>query len=549
MFQATFNIICILFVICAPFSPLNGNAYAVTPDLKTKPELNSNTVKQDPSNSLNELSTQIAQKDSVPAQKTPLNALSQINIDEEYISADDINFFDTNATPIKRKSTANQTGPSVSNATQTEAAKPEITQNATASTTADPASTDKGAVLTLHEACRLAVLHHPLIDRALATRQEEEANYNISKSVYYPRIDFQANLGPKHDLKTDITEYGDSSVSMTQTIFNFGGLQDEVASARLKADSARLRFARTNEDIAALTINSYLTILQAKQLLRVYENSLQFYQKLLETFWERYNAGISSKADAQKVEVSLKSTESQLVIQNEQFKTAKVLLENIIKQSVADIEPNVNLLKVGILGNAEDSYSRALNFNISLRATQAEIESQKMVISAKSTEYLPSLGYKLQAKNEMQQHNDDKNSFDAQLTLNWNLFNGFATDEKIKKEEAILKRLEATKHTTELEIKNILDNAFNSYDSSAKEYQLAKEAYDSSIYLMSLYLSEFDLGIRTLLDLITAREGQTSAAVREVNARFARIRATLNIILEEGRLADVLNLPIEKGFL
>ena len=94
----------------------------------------------------------------------------------------------------------------------------------------------------------------------------------------------------------------------------------------------------------------------------------------------------------------------------------------------------------------------------------------------------------------------------------------------------------ATKEATELDIRNILSDAFNAYQSSEKEFQLAKDAYDSSVYLMGLYLSEFDLGIRTLLDLIQAREGQTNAAFREVNARYARIRSILNILLEEGTL-------------
>jgi outer membrane protein TolC len=151
----------------------------------------------------------------------------------------------------------------------------------------------------------------------------------------------------------------------------------------------------------------------------------------------------------------------------------------------------------------------------------------------------------MQAKNEFQKVDGYRSSLDAQLTMNWNLFNGYASEEKINREKAILRRMVATKDATELDIRNTLADAFNAYQSSEKEFRLAKEAYDSSVYLMGLYLSEFDLGIRTLLDLIQAREGQTAAAMREVNARYSRLRSILNIILEEGRLPSVLNLPID----
>ncbi|CCO24141.1 TolC family protein [Maridesulfovibrio hydrothermalis] len=405
---------------------------------------------------------------------------------------------------------------------------------------------NSGEVLSIYQACRLAIAKHPLVASSYSSKLEKEADYGIAKSVYYPRIDFQTQLGPSRDLASDTETYGEGSISVTQTLYDFGGLQDTVASARLKAESANLRLARTNEDIAALTINSYLTILQAQELLNVYNSALDFYNKLLATFWERYNAGISSKADAQKVEVSLRSTQSQLAVQTQQLKTAKLLLENIIKQPVYDVETDVNILKMDIDRTLEESFSIALENNVGLKAYDRDIQSQQRVVSTKDSEYYPSLGYRLQAKNEYQRDNGEKFSLDAQLTLNWNLFNGFATDERIKKEEAVLKRMVATREATELEVQNVLSDAFNAHESSKKEFELAKEAYDSSVYLMSLYLSEFDLGIRTLLDLITAREGQTSAATREVNARFARIRAALNIYLEEGRLAEVIGLPLDK---
>lgn len=400
--------------------------------------------------------------------------------------------------------------------------------------------------LTLLEACKLAVKKHPLVASSRYSSLEKMADYGIAKSVYYPRIDFQGQAGPSHNLDTHTTSYGESSVSLTHTLYNFGGLRDSVDSARLKAEGAKYRLSRTNEDIAALAINSYLTVLQAQEMLRVYNSALEFYQKLLETFWERYNAGISSKADAQKVEVSLRSTQSQLTVQNQQLSTAKLLLENIIKQPVHSVAKDVNILQMEIEGTLEDVYKVALENNVSLRAFQSEIDSQEKAVSTKNADYYPSLGYQVKAKSEFQEVDGYENSLDAQLTVNWNLFGGFATDEGVKKEEAVLKRLIATKQATELQVQNVLSDAFNAYKSSEQEFRLAKEAYDSSVYLMSLYLSEFDLGIRTLLDLITAREGQTSASVREVGARFARIRAGLNIYLEEGRLAEVLGLPLNK---
>lgn len=408
----------------------------------------------------------------------------------------------------------------------------------------DPANTNATA-LSLQHACELAVRNHPLVASSRYSMLEKNAEYGMSRQVYMPRIDFTAQAGPSHNLDTETTSYGQAAIEMSQTLYNFGGLDASVDSAKLKAEGAKYRLARTQEDIAALAINSYLSVMQAQETLQVYNNSLNFYQKLLETFWERYNAGISSKADARKVEVSQRSTESQVTVQKQQLKTARLLLENIIKQSVNEVETDIAMAKMEISETLEGAYEIAKANNVNLRAYDAEIKSQEKAVSTVEAGYLPSFGYRVQAKSEFKEVDGYENALDAQLTVNWNLFSGYATDEGVKREEAVLKRLKATKDATELEVQNILSDAFNAYQSSEKEFELAHDAYDASVNLMSLYLSEFDLGIRTLLDLITAREGQTSAAVREVNARYSRIRAALNIFLEQGRLPEIMGLPLE----
>ena len=400
--------------------------------------------------------------------------------------------------------------------------------------------------MTLLRACKLAISGHPLVASSRYSMLEKEAEFGMARSVYLPRIDLTGQAGPSHNLDTDTTSYGQSSVEMTQTFFKFGGLDASVDSARLKAESAKYRLARTQEDIAALTINSYLNVMQAQETLEVYNSTLDFYNKLLKTFWERYNAGISSKADARKVEVSLRATESQVTVQQQQLKTARLMLENIIKHPVDKVDTEIPITRMEISETLEDAYEKAKSSNVNLRAYDAEIQSQVKAVSTVEAEYYPSFGYRLQAKNEFKELDGYEKSLDGQLTVNWNLFNGFYTDQNVKKEKAVLKRLMATKEATELEVQNILSDAFNAYQSSAKEFELAHNAYDASINLMGLYLSEFDLGIRTLLDLITAREGQTSAAIREVSARYSRIRAALNIFLEQGRLPEILGLPIDE---
>jgi len=396
--------------------------------------------------------------------------------------------------------------------------------------------------LTLQKVCVLAVENHPLVESSLATLEEGQANYGIAKSAYYPRLDVKSQIGPSRNEQQKTTDMGENSVTLSQKIFQFGGIRSGVKSSELKMESSRLKYARTNEDVASLAISSFLAILQAQATLDAYIKAQTFYLQLKDNFIERYKAGVSSKADAQKIEVSIKTTEALIVVQREQLATTKLFLANIIGRDVDEVDPSAELLTAKIEGDAEDAYKRALEDSLPIRAIQAEIKAQEESIYSKQTEYLPNVSYEISAKEENLSGGPEQ-TYTGQLTVSWNLFNGFSTDETVNKEKAMLRRLRASRKMAELDIKNILDEAFNTYSAAEKEHVLAREAYDTSVELISLYLSEFDLGIRTLLDLVSAREGQTSAAVREVNSRFSKNRAVVNVILEEGRLAKVLNLP------
>jgi adhesin transport system outer membrane protein len=402
--------------------------------------------------------------------------------------------------------------------------------------------------LTLIEACRLAMQNHPRIDLSEADLDEARADWGIARSQYYPRVEWLTTIGPSTDQDTGETGYADTALVLSQKFFKFGGIKDSVDSAELRFQSAQLESSRTSEDIAVLAINAFLTVLQSQELLRVHEKDVEFNKKLLESFKERHAGGVSSLADVQKMEVALKEAQARVVQQNEQFSTSKSLLENIIGVPVSFLEPDVNLLNVTIDGSIEESSQRALASNLKLKSLAKQIAAQHKSVSATRTDYLPELGCQVQVKNEFEElkaAGKFKQTTEAQLTLNWTLFSGHSTTHELLKKKASLRRLEAKRRSTELEIRNVLTDAMNSYGSTASEYALAKAAFDSSVELMALYLSEFDIGIRTLLELTSARDGQTSAALRQVNARFNRSRSALNILLEEGRLQNALNLPLD----
>lgn len=402
-------------------------------------------------------------------------------------------------------------------------------------------------IFTLEELYREIIFEHPDLEVAIATILEKQGNVMVSQALGNPRIGSDVTLGPMWTDYIDGTpsslDWGSGSVYMTQTLFDFGAVENNVMADTLSKESASVKLYSTSYSVASIITQYYLNVIQAQEVVQMRHNEVLFYQSLRDVLLKRQQAGTGLMTDVQKIDVSLKTAESGLINEMQRLRTFRNMLSTLlgnkpvgwlsIEESLFARNMNVSLL---------DLQEEALKRNFSIISIDKDIQATKFKIKSMEVDTLPKFGYKLSGGYQAEY---PANSFygGAQATVSWNIYDGGEHEGQIAKLRSTLYKQQATRKSETIAMIDRIKSAYNDYHVASKDLELAHNGKEISMDLTKKYLQEFDIGLRTLLDLVTAKSGEIEADLREVNSRFRCVAGLMQLYNEVGLLEKYLPMP------
>ena len=131
----------------------------------------------------------------------------------------------------------------------------------------------------------------------------------------------------------------------------------------------------------------------------------------------------------------------------------------------------------------------------------------------------------------------------AMLRLRYNLFRGFGDSERVRETEARFDEALANLHRVRNEVERDVRQAWDALASDrARLPQLARYAR-ASAEVAEAYRLQFQLGQRTLLDVLNAENERFNATGGYIAGRAAVTAGELRILASSGRLLDALEIP------
>lgn len=401
------------------------------------------------------------------------------------------------------------------------------------------------ATVNLPELMTKILQSHPDLELAATYVLEKEGDSVISKAQRYPKVALDVISGPQvtdyiDPRKPSTLDYGSASLTVSQTIFDFGAVKRNILSSKYSRDGAELQLRKAVNDLAFAVGQFYLDVLQAQESVHIRRNEVAFYRALHEAYSMRHNAGESFLSDVQKMSVSLKRAESSLVSELQRLKVAKDTLETLLggeKLGFFAVYPQlfIKTMNAGL----DDLLAQGEKTNLSLISMQKEVLSAENKIASLQKDKLPKIGYKLSGG--MQSKEDElTDNYGVQLTFSWTITDGGEKTGQIMKLNANLRRNKAMIRSEKNAMSDRIKTAYNDYLAATRDLELAREAKNTSLALTNNYFQEIDLGVRTLLDLVSAKEGEVEAEMRENVSRFRRVRGLMRLYLEVGLLPHFL---------
>ncbi|MCK9196077.1 MAG: TolC family protein [Syntrophales bacterium] len=398
----------------------------------------------------------------------------------------------------------------------------------------------EGEELTLERCLEIAVKNQPVIMQYLYTTQANEAQLGQAKSGYYPKLDAFSSFTSYNAVKQTGDpippinnlygyKYGDNTLTLTQKIYDFGKREDGVDVASLNLDSSRKDVENQITTVVNNVKNAYYLVLKSKYSRDVYVDVRDQYRKQLEQAKLFFEAGKKPKYDVTNVEVYLSNADLKLIEAENELSKARVSLNTAMGY---DGPASYNVKEIKTLESykitEQDAVEQANKNRQDLQSLLVQKASAEKSVSLAKKDYFPSLdanaGYEFAGS-----QTPLAQGLTAGVSLSWNLFQGFSTQQAVQKALANMRVTEAKIASLKLQITQEVKTALLNLKKAEESIANAKIQVRQATENMELAELRYQMGLGTTLEVTIATVNYSQAKQTHITSLYDYVTAKANL--------------------
>ncbi len=399
----------------------------------------------------------------------------------------------------------------------------------------------------LKEVVQQTISTNPEIQVFINDRLARDQEVRQARSGYYPEINLNAGIGyewtdnPTTSPDDEELTRKEASLELRQMLFDGFATRSEVQRQQARVNSAAHKISEIAEKTALRTIEVYLELIKQNQLLSLAEENLKAHQRIFDQIERRSESGVSRKADFDQISGRLALAESNTVASKNNVMEAEANYIRVVGQKPVKLEQS-SIAQGMIPANVEDAVATAIGNHPTLQSALSDVDAAMAQHEAAKHAYYPRFDFELgRTWNEdidgVKGNNED---LTAMIRMRWNLFRG-KHDEARREETALLIN----------EAKEIRNNAIRqaeegvrlswaSYQSTKAQLAFLEKHMAASKQTRKAYAKQFDIGQRSLLDLLDTENEVFESSKAFLTAEYTNQFAQYRILAGMGKLLDSL---------
>lgn len=400
---------------------------------------------------------------------------------------------------------------------------------------------------TLQEAIEVMIETNPEVRAVSANRNIRDEIVRQAKADYFPRIDFEAGAGVQEfqtpeDASLDPRLY---RLGLRQNLFTGFATKNNVRRTKAGVNSSAYQIRDAVDNTALTASRAYIDVLLKQQIVELADRNLAIHKRILDQIQLRSGSGVSRKADLDQIESRLSLAQSNVVNTNANLldsQTAYLSVIGHVPKDLATPKPLDEFMPADL----EEAERLAVEQHPRLKSTNYDVEAREAQYDIAKAPYYPILDFELDKswEDEIQVNAtlDEQESWIAFLRLRWNLFNGMRDDAR-KKETAY--QIEEAKEIRNNAYRQIIESvrlSWASYQAALDRLDYLQKRVDSAERTAKAYAKQWNIGQRTLLDVLDS-EAETINAMEDLyEAQTEKQLAQYRILDGLGRLVPSLGL-------
>ncbi|MDX9886574.1 TolC family outer membrane protein [Thauera sp.] len=400
----------------------------------------------------------------------------------------------------------------------------------------------------LRDAARKAVVSNPEVQARWNAFLASDAAQDVARGGYYPQVQLSGGVGRESTRSpagvTERFSTRGAQVSLSQVVYDGFYTSSEVERFAYQRLGSYYALLEASESAASEAIRAYADVLRYGRLVDLAKQNYVEHKVVHDQIAERTAAGVGRRVDLEQASGRLALAESNLLTEVTNLHDVSARYQRIVGElpegKLADLPASmagefmpksaVELLREGF--NASPSLNAAVE---SVRAGQAQL-------SAWRSAHHPRLD--LRARQSLN-HNLDGASGNTresvvELVLTYNLFRGGSDQARIRQAADELNVAKDLREKACRDVRQNLTIAFNETARLGEQLGYLDQHQLSIEKAREAYRRQFDIGQRTLLDLLDAENEYFQARRAYVIAVYDKATAETRTLAGMGRLMQAL---------
>lgn len=417
-------------------------------------------------------------------------------------------------------------------------------------------SADTEAV-TMQEAIDVAMRSNPEIMQAQFNKEAIEFERRQAQGLYYPRVDIEASAGIRRLENNTRRTLGiadnelyplEAGITGEWTVLDFGRRRGELLRQAARVDGASLRVVERSEFIALQVARQYLDILLQQRVAAAAQDNAAFHRTLVTDLGQGVDQGSISVADRQQAEERLQAAIVQQEEAEQGLQNAYISLRRLtgLDVSGASMPPN---LAAAMPGDLDMAVGQARTRNPLVREAQADVDAANGLVKSAEGDYWPTIGLEVRGRvgEDIDGFAGETNDVQARAVLRWNVFDGgikYARAQETIRQASLARY---ALHQRQREAEEDVRLAWQALETQGRVVNALDRQSQVSDDLLLSYRSQFNVGRRSLLDVLDAQNTRFNTQVRLETARFSQLFAQYQTLAATNNFLDALNIAPGAG--
>lgn len=398
---------------------------------------------------------------------------------------------------------------------------------------------------TLDDLINYAMRNKIELQQARLDQEIGEREIASAVSGWYPQVN--ANGGFNHYLVMPTVNIGGEERRMVQqntSTFTFQADQSLFNPQLLQASRASQFIRQQNnlnlENVKINTVvdvsKAYYDILTSEEQINIIKENILRLERQYKEANARYETGLVDKTDYKRAQISLNNAKAQLrsieEVRKYKYDYLKLLLGMKRTETVTLSFTNQNMESNILLDTTE---LLQITNRVEFKQIQTLQEIQKLNTQYQKWTFLPRINgfvnYTFNYRNDSfgQVFNNNFPASIVGLNLSIPIFQGTKRIQEIRKSELQEQRLDFEKQNLENKISTEYSAAIATYRSNKNEWYNAKENMALSEEVYNTIKLQYDAGVKTYLELMTAETDLKTSQLNYLNALYAVLASKLDI--------------------